>query len=69
MTREIYNFTSTLELENYINELRMAHARSYLADKIDLRQVTKDDLIAIYACLEIKDKEKFKKRLDEIKKM
>lgn len=69
MKREIYNFVSTCELENYVNELRMEYAKNYLSDKIDLRQITNEDLIAIYACLEIKEKAKLKKRLDEIKEM
>ena len=67
--REIYNFINTLQLENYVKELRIAHAKSYLSDKIDLRNLTEEDLIAIYTLLQIKDNEKLKKRLDEIRNM
>lgn len=45
--REIYNFVNTLQLENYVKELRIAHAKSYLSDKIDLRNLTEEDFIAI----------------------
>lgn len=65
--REIYNFINTLQLENYIKELRIAHAKSYLSDKIDSRNLTEEDFIAIYTLLQIKDNEKLKKRLDEIR--
>lgn len=67
--REIYNFVNTLQLENYVKELRIAHAKSYLNDKIDLRNLTEEDFIAIYTLLQIKDNEKLKKRLDEIRSM
>ena len=67
--REIDNFINTLQLENYVKELRIAHAKSYLSDKIDLRNLTEEDFIAIYTLLQIKDNEKLKKRLDEIRSM
>ncbi len=67
--REIYNFVNTLQLENYVKELRIAYAKSYLSDKIDLRNLTEEDFIAIYTLLQIKDNEKLKKRLDEIRSM
>ena len=67
--REIYNFVNTLQLENYVKELRIAHVKSYLSDKIDLRNLTEEDFIAIYTLLQIKDNEKLKKRLDEIRSM
>lgn len=67
--REIYNFINTLQLENYVKELRIAHAKSCLSDKIDLRNLSEEDFIAIYTLLQIKDNEKLKKRLDEIHSM
>lgn len=67
--REIYNFINTLQLENYVKELRIAYAKSYLSDKIDLRNLTEEDFIAIYTLLQIKESEKLKKRLDEIRSM
>lgn len=67
--REIYNFINTLQLENYVKELRIAHAKSYLRDKIDLRNLTEEDFLAIYTLLQTKDNEKLKKRLDEIRSM
>lgn len=67
--REIYNFINTLQLENYVKELRIAHAKSYLSDKIDLHNLAEEDFIAIYTLLQIKDNEKLKKRLDEIRSM
>ena len=60
--REIYNFINTLQLENYVKELRIAHAKSYLGDKIDLRNLSEEDFIAIYTLLQIKDNEKLKKK-------
>ena len=60
--REIYNFINTLQLENYVKELRIAHAKMYLSDKIDLRNLTEEDFIAIYTLLQIKDNEKLKKK-------
>lgn len=60
--REIYNFVNTLQLENYVKELRIAYAKSYLSDKIDLRNLTEEDFIAIYTLLQIKDNEKLKKK-------
>lgn len=67
--KEIYNFVNTLQLENYVKELRIAHAKSYLGDKINLRNLSEEDFIAIYTLLQIKDNEKLKKRLDEIRSM
>ena len=67
--KEIYNFINTLQLENYVKELRIAHAKSYLSDTIDLRNLAEEDFIAIYTLLQIKDNEKLKKRLDEIRSM
>ena len=67
--REIYNFINTLQLENYVKELRIAHVKSYLVDKIDLRNLTEEDFIAIYTLLQVKDNEQLKKRLDEIRSM
>lgn len=67
--REIYNFINTLQLENYVKELRIAHVKSYLSDKFDLRNLAEEDFIAIYTLLQIKDNEKLKKRLDEIRNM
>lgn len=67
MKREIYSFTSTIELEKYVNDLRIAHAKNYLATKIDLRQLTDADVLAVYALLETRDKNKIQKMLDEIK--
>lgn len=67
--KEIYYFTNTLQLENYVKELRIAHAKYYLSDKIDLRNLSESDLLSIYTLLEIKDKEMLEKRLDEIKSM
>lgn len=69
MKREIYSFSSTLELENYVTQLRLAYVRNELCNKVDLRQVTDEDLMAIYTCYEIKEKEKMKKRLDELKQL
>ena len=67
--REIYSFINTLQLENYVKELRIEHAKSYLRDKIDLRNLTEEDFIAIYTLLQTKDNEILKKRLDEIRSM
>ena len=64
--REIYNFINTLQLENYVKELRIAHVKSYLIDKIDFRNLTEEDFIAIYTLLQVKDNEQLKKRFDEI---
>lgn len=60
--REIYNFINTLQLENYVKELRIAHAKSYLGNEIDLRNLTEEDFIAIYTLLQIKDNKKLKKK-------
>lgn len=60
--REIYNFVNTLQLENYVKELRIAHAKSYLGNEIDLRNLTEEDFIAIYTLLQIKDNKKLKKK-------
>lgn len=67
--REIYNFINTLELEKYVKELRIAHAKSYLVDKTDLRSLTEEDFLDIYKVLQAKDIEKLKKRLNEIRSM
>lgn len=67
MKREIYTFVSTLELENYVTQLRLEYARNKLCDKIDLRQVTDEDLMAIYVCYETKEKAKMKEMLDNLK--
>lgn len=67
--RKIYIFKNTLQLENYIKELRIAHVKSYLSDKIDLRDLAEEDLMAVYTLLQTKDDKNLKKRLDEIRKM
>lgn len=67
--REIYNFINTLQLENYVKELRIAHAKSYLNDKIDLRNLAEENFTDIYTVLLVKDNEKLEKRLDEIRSM
>lgn len=67
MKREIYTFVSTLELENYVNQLRLEYVRNKLCDKIDLRQVTDEDLMAIYTYYETKEKAKMKEMLDNLK--
>ena len=67
MKREIYTFVSTLELENYVTQLRLEYVRNKLCDKVDLRQVTDEDLMAIYACYETKEKAKMKETLDNLK--
>ena len=60
--RKIYNFVNTLQLENYVKELRIAHAKTYLSDKIDSRNLAEEDFIAIYTLLQIKDNKKLKKK-------
>lgn len=67
--REIYNFMNTLQLENYVRELRIAHAKAYLSGKIDLRNVSEEDCLAIYALLQAKDNDYLKNKLEEIRKM
>ena len=64
--REIYNFTNTLQLENYVKELRIAYVKSYLGDKTDLRDLAEEDFISVYTMLQIKDNEKLKEKLNKI---
>ena len=64
--REIYNFTNTLQLENYVKELRIAYAKSYLGDKTDLRDLAEEDFISVYTMLQIKDNEELKERFNKI---
>lgn len=69
MDIQVYNFINTLQLENYVNQLRINHAKNYLANKVNLRNLSDKDFLAIYTMLSFKDKEKKKKELEEIKKM
>jgi len=55
---------SIQQLEELINGLRIQYVRRYAKERgWDLTDITQQDLLAIYTCLEIK--EKFQKTLDK----